>query len=49
MAIEDGWSVRKIQSALGHQDLDTTERYLRDLGAEMAGNEMEKLFSDKNE
>ena len=43
-AIESGWSVRKIQSALGHQDLDTTERYLRDLGAEMAGNEMEKLF-----
>lgn len=49
MAIEAGWSVRKIQGALGHKDIETTERYLRALDAELAGNEMGKLFGGQND
>lgn len=46
LALADGWSVRKIQAALGHKDITTTERYLRELDAEFTGKEMGKLFSE---
>ncbi len=47
LALADGWSVRKIQAALGHRDIATTERYLRELDAEFTGDEMGKLFGEK--
>ncbi|MBN4056293.1 site-specific integrase, partial [Rhodothermus sp. AH-315-K08] len=46
MALDDGWSVRKIQAALGHKDYQTTERYLRELGVEFTGEELGRLFSN---
>ncbi len=49
IALAEGWSVRKIQAALGHKDINVTERYLRELDVEFMGNEMGELFGNKND
>ena len=44
LALQSGWGVRKIQSALGHKDVQTTENYLKDFDPEFIGQELSELF-----